>query len=201
MTSTLIIYLILLILYLFVKYWFGYFSKSEHENKWIRITSKLRSKIIDLIIYFASVRIALESYENILMSATIEIYASEIHSVYNTISYSFAWLIFISWVIFIWYLIYLCYKYRHKYIPKKKHFWMEVFSGIRNYKFARIYTSGVIIKSTFYILMVLILNEILSRSIIYSILLTFQIFYWWYMVRYFLKIQLFSQIFLFINWK
>ena len=183
-SSTLIIFLIIFISHMIVKYVFSYFSKLEDEKKWVRFFSKIRLKIIDLLFYFAYIRWAIESYENILMSATIEIYANEVDSAISIISYSFAWIVLISWIIFIWYLIYLCYKYRNKYIPKKKHFWMEVFSGVRNNKLARIYTSGVIIKSTFYILMVLVFSNFLPRGALFGLILAFQILYSSYIVSF-----------------
>jgi len=62
----------------------------------MKISSKIRLKLINILFYFAYVRAALESYENILMSATIEIYANETDSVGSKISFSFACTVLIT---------------------------------------------------------------------------------------------------------
>ena len=184
-SSSIMIFLVIFVLHMIIKFWFNHFSQPEHKNRWMRLSSKLKLKLHDLVFYFAYARAALESYENVLMSSTVELYANETHTVISKASHIFSWIIFISCFIFTGFLVYLCYKFRNKYIPKKKHLWMEAFSGIRNSKWARIYTAGVILKSTFYIIVVLILKDVVPRNLLFSIIIIFQTSYCFYVVRYY----------------
>jgi len=54
---------------------------------------------------------------------------------------------------------------------------MEVFSGVKNSKLARIYPIAVMVKSTFTIITVIILSPSFGRVPIYVILLCLQLIY------------------------
>ena len=139
--------------------------------------SRFRIWILEGTIYFAYVRLILESFENTVMSACLELYNFEITSFANSFSFTFSIVSLSACALLIIFFIKLSLKSWDNFFPQKKHFWMEIYAGVKNWNYARFYTPGILIKSTFYIVTVFIINQVTPRTTTYTLLLCFQTLY------------------------
>ena len=139
--------------------------------------SRFRIWILEGTLYFAYVRLILESFENTVMSACLELYNFEITSFANSFSFTFSIVSLSACAFLIIFFIKLSLKSWDNFAPQRKHFWMEIYAGVKNWNYARFYTPGILIKSTFYIVTVLIINQVAPRTTTYTLLLCFQTLY------------------------
>lgn len=130
-------------------YYLPCFRNKEHENKLYRNIAILKAKIIDIIFYIGKsnpeilvyVRLLLEAHEGMALSSAGEIRELQSDSTATVISHILAWLFFLFCLLMPTVTLYFFYSTRRQYDPEKKTLMMEFFAGLKNNKWARMYTT------------------------------------------------------------
>ena len=122
------------------------FKNVNHSNCIVRNISNARFKLLDLIFYIMYARLLLEAHETLILTSTVEINDPQTDSTPTITSHVIAWSVLILCFIIPSVALYAFYSHRKQYDPDKQHVFMEFFAGLRNSKWARLYTASLLIR-------------------------------------------------------
>lgn len=141
-----------------------------------------REKFIDIIFYVMYARLLLEAHETMVLSSTVEIRELQSDSAASTISHLIAWGFLALCLILPSVALYLFYKNQENYDPDKKTVTMEFFAGLRNTRWARLYTFTMLARRVAFVLLIIFLSRNVHRVFVYTPILLIQISYCSFMV-------------------
>ncbi|CAI2364508.1 unnamed protein product [Moneuplotes crassus] len=159
-----------------------WFKNKNHPNCFIRNVSIIREKTIDIIFYIAYARLLLEAHETIVVTSALEIKEFDTSSTAKIISLLICCIFLLLCLIIPTFALYLFYNHRKEYDPEKKTPTMEFFAGLRNSKWARFYSFLLLFRRVFFVFIIIFMTGNVHRACIYSILLAFQVAYFWILI-------------------
>jgi len=117
--------------------------KFGEESKWKHI-GKFRTKAINFLGYVFYIRIALESNQIMLLASTSEIYIFDDSSASSITSLVIAFLVFVFSIFLLIITLYYFNYHRRRYDEEKKSMFQEIYTGLKNTKWARVFTFALL---------------------------------------------------------
>ncbi|CAI2370494.1 unnamed protein product [Moneuplotes crassus] len=149
---------------------------SDRRSKCCKHWHNIRKKIINFIFYALYFRLLLQAHESMVISSISEVYIMNLDGFLGVISFVIACVILL-WTIALCVITFYCFWVnQNNFDPEIKFFYMETFADIRNSRYARIYTSAMLSRMSFFVIMIICLKNV-SRNLVYPPILTLQCIY------------------------
>ena len=141
----------------------------ENQGKMNRFWNWLRFKLLDIAKYVFYLRLFIEAHETMLLSSTSEINEAKLTQSGSIISFIFACGILLICILLPIIALYLYFTHRNNFDPKKKFFFMEFFTDLRNKSISRLYM-GLLLGRRVLLVCIIIFLTTAPRELVYSLI-------------------------------